>query len=75
MRATAEYQKCEQLGINTLDRINSVSNDMQHKLDPLNEGIVKMSQGTAQWTQQAGVDTQAQVAKDDKTDLIAAKLE
>ena len=35
VRATAEYQKLDQLGINTLDRITSVSNDMQQQKDLL----------------------------------------
>ena len=75
VRASAEYQKIDQLGVNTLDRINAVSNDMQQNLDILNNEVAKMTQSMAQWTQQDKVKMQAQVSRDVKSDLTAAKLE
>ena len=75
VRATAEYQKIDQLAINSLDKINAVSNDMQQKIDTIDTEIAKLSQGMSQWSQNDGVKAQAQVARDVKSDLIAAKLE
>ena len=75
VRATAEYKKIDQLGINTLDKINAVSNDMQQKLDKMNADVAQLTQGFTQWTQDDGVKAQANVARDVKTDLISAKLE
>ena len=75
VRAKAEYQKIDQLGINTLDKINAVSNDVQLKMDKINADVVQLTQGFTQWSQQDGVKAQAQVARDVKADLISAKLE
>ena len=45
VRATAEYQKLEQLRLNTEAKINAVSTDMQQKMDKMNADVAQLTQG------------------------------
>lgn len=52
VRAAAGYQKPDQLGANTLDRITSVWNETAKKMDLLNGEMTKLNQMAGQRDQQ-----------------------